>query len=190
VFGEKWIPLYEASTSLAKVWDIAPAIVEEIIRAVLVDGVVSARGHYRNEIVPRMIPKECWSTLPPGFLPNSWRGWTDIEIDSIGLQKHGRNHLPSGWTLPLEADCPPNPEEDDNLRGAPESEIKKAIKAVYDQAERERKKPPNLKEISNPVLEILRNEGFKTSKAQIQTLAGHPDFKKRRRKPGPTLSHS
>ena len=182
--GEQWISLYAALARLSSEWGIG-VIADEIVRAVLVDGEVLARGHYRYEVIPRIIPKECWSSplLPSGF---SLRDWTEIEIDWIGLLKQGRNHIPSEISLPSHAapDADDSDDTKDHLKTAPEKEIGKAIDAVYDEARQARKKPPNIKQIADPVLIILGGLGYITTKAHIEKIAGRPEYKKRRWKPG------
>jgi hypothetical protein len=74
------------------------------------------------------------------------------------------------------------------LKIASESKIDQAIGAEYDRAEREREKPPNLKEIAKQVQVTLRSEGFRASQHQIQGLAEADKYKKRRRLPGRTMA--
>jgi hypothetical protein len=70
------------------------------------------------------------------------------------------------------------------LRSAPAPMIHAAIKEVYDKADAENAKAPNLKEIAHPVLTLLRTAGFQTSARQIQVLAGEPQHALRRRPVG------
>ena len=74
------------------------------------------------------------------------------------------------------------------LRLAPPLKIDEAIALAYDEAESARKKPPNLKEIVAPVQAALRDQGLQASERQIQDRADADEFKKRRRKPGPTVA--
>ena len=55
---------------------------------------------------------------------------------------------------------------------------------MYDLARSNKQKPPNIKEIIEPVQNALRCKGFDTSGKHIQELAGAEEFKKQRRKPG------
>jgi hypothetical protein len=102
----EWIPLIDAPARLAKEWHISESIADEIVRAVLIDGEVSARGiassPYRYETIPRIIPKADWKylRLGPLFLLN----WSQIEIDWSGLLEHGRNHVPGSITPPAHDD--------------------------------------------------------------------------------------
>gem|GEM_PF-6257382 len=73
------------------------------------------------------------------------------------------------------------------LRRASKLAITKQIRAVYDTAKTTKQKPPNLREIVEPVQRALRAEGCDASGKQIQDLAGAEEFKKRRRKPGTTV---
>jgi hypothetical protein len=61
------------------------------------------------------------------------------------------------------------------------------ITKLYDDAEKEGSKPPNVKEIAALVQRRLRDEGYETSGRHIQELAGADRHKSRRRKPGTTL---
>jgi hypothetical protein len=72
------------------------------------------------------------------------------------------------------------------LRHATDSRIDAAIRTVYDKAEHEKHKPPNIKEIVKPTQEILKETGYYASGVQIQRIAGnHAD---RRRRPGKTIA--
>jgi hypothetical protein len=62
--------------------------------------------------------------------------------------------------------------------------VKTAIKAVYDSAELEGRRPPNVKELANEVLAILDTYGYRTSARNIQRIGEAPEFKKRRWLPG------
>ncbi len=70
-----------------------------------------------------------------------------------------------------------------SLRAAPDPAIHKAITAAYDNAETASAKPPNLREIIEPVQAILREQGHKASGSRIQELADAPQHQGRRRRP-------
>jgi len=74
------------------------------------------------------------------------------------------------------------------LRRAPPAKIREEITVAYNDAEREGKKPPNLKEIVVVVKAALRAQGFQASGRQIADEAVAEEFKNRRRKPGPTIA--
>ena len=74
----------------------------------------------------------------------------------------------------------------EELRLAPDAEIKKAIVAAYDNAEAQRAKPPNIKELPGAVRRHLKVKGYYASDKHIQDL-GAP-YKNRRRSPGKTLA--
>jgi hypothetical protein len=74
------------------------------------------------------------------------------------------------------------------LKNASNDMILKAISDVYDLAEANHTKPPNLNELPLPVLDRLTSKGFKTSANQIKKLGGCPEFHSRRGKVGRTLS--
>jgi hypothetical protein len=69
---------------------------------------------------------------------------------------------------------------------APTSLIQEVITRVYDDHERSGKRPPNVNEITKPVQERLREEGYESSLNGIRKLAGDEQFAKRRWKPGKT----
>ena len=73
-------------------------------------------------------------------------------------------------------------------KAAPVARIHAAIVNAYDAAKLARKKPPNLIEITAPVLVILGNLGLTASKRQIQELARQTQHAQRRRPPGKTVS--
>ena len=75
-----------------------------------------------------------------------------------------------------------------SLRAAPDPAIHKAITAAYDNAETASAKPPNLREIIEPVQAILREQGYKASGSRIQELADAPQHQGRRRRPGKTVA--
>jgi hypothetical protein len=74
------------------------------------------------------------------------------------------------------------------LKAAPDPEIHKSITTAYDSAEVASEKPPNLREIIEPVQGILSDLGYKASGSQIQKLAGAPQHQARRRLPGKTVA--
>jgi hypothetical protein len=74
-----------------------------------------------------------------------------------------------------------------SLKAAPVAEIHEAISAVYDKAELERSKPPNIRELIKPVQRKLLADGYEASGRRIQEIAGATKHRNRRRKPGRTL---
>jgi hypothetical protein len=82
--------------------------------------------------------------------------------------------------------------EDDRMRPLPfasNSMIHDAISDAYSENERAGLKPPNIKEIASLVQSKLAAKGYATSGRQIQKFADADKYKKRRRKPGPTLAN-
>jgi len=65
--------------------------------------------------------------------------------------------------------------------------ITEAIRSAYDIADKERTKPPNIKELPKLVQALLKGKGHRASARQIQTI-GSLKFKERRRPIGRTLS--
>jgi hypothetical protein len=74
-----------------------------------------------------------------------------------------------------------------NLKPASKPMIESEVRRVYDIADKEGKKPPNIREVAKPVQDLLRGNGYKTSAKQIQEIAERPEFAKRRWPPGKTL---
>jgi hypothetical protein len=68
------------------------------------------------------------------------------------------------------------------LHQAPDSRIKTAIDTVYDHAERNSMKPPNINELPKWAIKVLALDGFKASGAQIKKIAD--EFGKRRGRVG------
>jgi hypothetical protein len=75
----------------------------------------------------------------------------------------------------------------DDLRPASDSKIDDAITRVYDEAIRNGEKPPNIRELPDPVLQELRKSGYIASGNRIMELGEAADHARRRRKPGKTL---
>jgi hypothetical protein len=73
------------------------------------------------------------------------------------------------------------------LRRAHDRIIEDELRRLYDRADREGAKPPNIKEVAKPVQDLLRGNGYKASAIQIQEIAGRSEFAKRRRPRGKTL---
>ena len=71
-------------------------------------------------------------------------------------------------------------------RKATEPDIDLAIRAVYDQAERDGEKPPNIKELIKPVQAKLAATGLKASGLMIMRVGNEPQHKKRRWEQGRT----
>jgi len=168
----EWVSLSEAIVRLQTFWGIALSIAEEIVRNVVHGGRVEVRATRRYQLVPQIVT---------GQVKLSQRGlWTadyeNIEIDWRGLVLEGRKLVPS-WISVITP----------TLNKASAAMIKDAIQAVYDEAETNNSKPPNVREIVEPVQTRLRQEGFDATGKYIQTLAGDEEFRKRRRKRGATV---
>ncbi len=73
-------------------------------------------------------------------------------------------------------------------RPAPESVIHATITAVYDSADENKMKSPNVKEIVRPVQSRLRQTGVTASFIRITEFAGLAMHKARRRSPGPRVN--
>lgn len=73
------------------------------------------------------------------------------------------------------------------LKSASERRVIAAVRRVYDIADKEGEKPPNIREVAEPVQDLLRGNGYKASAIQIQEIAGRSEFAKRRRPRGKTL---
>src|SRR5262245_45484500 len=73
------------------------------------------------------------------------------------------------------------------LKPASEPMIEDKVGRVYDIADKEGKKPPNIREVAKPAQDLLRGDGYKASAKQIQEIAERPEFAKRRRSTGKTL---
>jgi len=69
------------------------------------------------------------------------------------------------------------------LRPATDSRIEAAITRVYDEAEKNKTKPPNINEVVGPVQTVLKEAGKRASGKKIKELAGAEKHAKRR---GPT----
>lgn len=96
----------------------------------------------------------------------------------------------SAGDVAMTADAQPIADQtaSNGLRSAPEGKIHEAIIAVYDAAKVAGEKPPNIKEIVEPVQKKLRALGYSASGRHIETLAGEDRHKSRRRKPGTTVT--
>jgi len=74
-----------------------------------------------------------------------------------------------------------------DLKPASKPMIEGEVRRVYDVADKEGKKPPNIREVAKPVQDLLRGNGYKASAKQIQEIAERPEFAKRRWPSGKTL---
>lgn len=80
---------------------------------------------------------------------------------------------------------PPQPE----LNKASDATIRKFVRAVYDEADKNRSWPPNKdKELPKKVLERLKEAGFIATERHIAKIGGESEFAARRRKPGKTAA--
>jgi hypothetical protein len=70
------------------------------------------------------------------------------------------------------------------FKKASDAMVLKAIQAEYDRAKSMNEKPPNVREIVEPVQRALRAKGCEASGNHIKDLAGGEEFKERRWKPG------
>jgi hypothetical protein len=77
----------------------------------------------------------------------------------------------------------PSPKE---LAHAPDSEIRKAIRHVYDRATALGEKPPNIVELVKPVDNQLGANGYKADRGEIQQIGNEREFAGRRLRPGET----
>jgi hypothetical protein len=84
------------------------------------------------------------------------------------------------------ADVPAGITETVRLRPAPETEVRSAILAEYDEAEKARRKPPNINEVQAPVQERLKAKGYRTSGRKIAKIASKEEFDNHRLPPGQT----
>jgi hypothetical protein len=89
-----------------------------------------------------------------------------------------------GWELPAKfprkPKAPPIQPNGIELMPARRDMIDAAISEVDDEAEAQRKKPPNLNELVKPVQRKLRDKGRSASKTSIQTAAEEPKHANRR----------
>jgi hypothetical protein len=74
------------------------------------------------------------------------------------------------------------------LRQATAVIIDKHITTLYDRAQKDEKKPPNVKELIPLVQGSLRDAGFEASGSRILGVASEPRHEQRRRKPGKTVA--
>lgn len=170
----EWVEPYMAVVRLEKLWGIPRSFVEEIVRNVIEGGRVEVRAVPQYQYIPQIV------TGRVRMVPNTLYAWgyEQLELNWKDLLRDGRKLIPSYLSVV-------NPTS--IFRKAPEAEIKEAIRAVYDLARSNKQKPPNIKEIIEPVQNALRCKGFDTSGKHIQELAGAEEFKKQRRKPGTTV---
>jgi hypothetical protein len=74
------------------------------------------------------------------------------------------------------------------LKKASNRMVTDEVRRAYDIADKEGKKPPNINEVTKLVQARLGETGHTASARQIKGIAERPEFKKRRRPPGKTLS--
>jgi hypothetical protein len=144
---------------------------------------VPVRGIPRGKTLPididaQLIREPDWRCISENELRLKTSSTRDFEpadfwsvtINWSVLDEFGRDRWPDMWPV---------------LKPASPKEIKRAIKAVYDVADAAGEKPPNIREIIDPVKAWLKMKGYSASNRQIQNLA--KPFKARRRPQGKTL---
>jgi hypothetical protein len=183
-------------------------LLNAILRAELVPGTSSEKRNSLRHILETR-PQGSWNEdNPPDTLtatgsafrsPRIWPGpaprhllhLEDLRITReeflrwINAYGHPQPIFWVGRKTPVETQKDENPGaaavvEEPPLRQAPEPTIKEAIRAVYDVADQERTKPPNVIELAEPVQRLLAMQGLTASKKRIRDIADQPEFKKRR----------
>jgi len=149
-------------------------ILDEIIRMGR-DGLIQL-VHPTLGISHGMAAESDWFIGPEGFA--RFAGMVGITV----VGDDGAQVAASGDTG--EADKGPPTQNPPELRAANDDRIHRAITEAYDEAENRGEKPPNVKEIPAPVLQILKADGYVTSAARIERLAGEDRHKTRRGKIG------
>jgi hypothetical protein len=104
------------------------------------------------------------------ILEKDWQRLCDTAMISLGLHAEAT----------CENELKPPSDSDDGLRHATDPRIHKAITAVYDEAETAGEKPPNIKEIADPVLKKLRADGYEASLTHVRLLADEERHARRR----------
>lgn len=116
----------------------------------------------------------------PGLTPREWIGWaigvfrTSVAPELIkvaGLSSdavHTRDSTAS--------------------KHSSEKDVREAIDRVYELANEQNVKPPNVKEVVQPVQQLLRDKGRQASGNTIIRIASEKHFQNRRREPGATLA--
>jgi hypothetical protein len=177
-----WVTLYEASSRSTAQFGIFGT--EAVRRAV-----------HSRDVPVRALPVNDQMSSIPARIEREISSAMKVEIDHCSYirDQFGRylwSNVEIRWrecASYCKANLLPAAERTSTYSRAPKDMINEKIRAEYDQAETEQWKPPNLREIIEPVQEALRAEGFDTSGKHIQELARAEEFKKRRRKPGPTV---
>jgi hypothetical protein len=95
------------------------------------------------------------------------------------LREHNKD-VPNFWRLPPDKPALP--------RQASDAMIRTVTQDVYDSANARCEKPPNIKQLVGPVLGELKAKGYTATGNRIQKIGGRLEFRKRRRKPGKTVS--
>jgi hypothetical protein len=175
-----WITLFEASGRLTGQFGFDG---QEMVR----------RAMHSHEVPIRA--REGWINNVPTRIEKLITSDMTVDIDqSSVISDRFRRILWRGveisWAKCLEyckANLIPNEQPALNYKPASNSKIISAIRAEYDEAEAAKRKPPNIKEIVEPVQSALRCQGFHASGNHIQELAKDAEFKNRRRRPGATV---
>jgi hypothetical protein len=101
-----------------------------------------------------------------------------IEGKAGSLKPHPVSDSKVRTTIPEPTEVPR--QQAPKLRKAPKPEIRKAMQAVYDDAESGGTKPPNIVQIVEPVLARLRAGGFTATQRPVQAVAREGCFEARR----------
>jgi hypothetical protein len=117
---------------------------------------------------------------------SDWNG--DVDWKQNRINRFFDIRITQGSIEAWLAQAPAAPAQTESLRPAPDPKIHEAITAVYDEASTAGRKPPNLKQLGDPVRYKLNAQGLEASERHIQELASAERHKGRRRKRGTTVA--
>jgi hypothetical protein len=153
------------------------------------------------------IPSSYWAAADFEPLDDNGRGaafkvaekgdpWTTGRVPILAT--HTRDYAANYWTnlcfkrpeieAALSKDARRSQESNRRPRPASLSALNVAISAVYDAAQANGAKPPNVRELPAAVRAILERQGLTASGKQIQACASEEPHRSRRRPPGRTLA--
>jgi hypothetical protein len=142
-------------------------------------GELSAEGE-------RALPPYARSAIPADYWPRCESVCGNVVNFRGGIVFHEVRVRRSVGPIGSTGNFHPQPE----LRRALAPLITEKIRSVYDAAVAQGIKPPNLKELCQPVRTLLARDGFQASDQAIQDVASEEEFAARRRPPGARVRDS
>jgi len=186
----RWVDLADAIGHVKAVDDCDDRQALQSIKTVIEDEKINWRWEDQAQPPRFSVGPIGWAPPVSDMLPAKWRLDAKMRLKDTTGRFRVLLLLKSALYALFKQQPRPELEKPENtFRRAPDAAIEQAIEKVYKEAEAANNKPPNIKELPIPVLQLLKNQGYETSKSRIMKAGEKPDFQRRRRLPGKTLKN-